>query len=100
MRRKSWIHRKPGQGSSSHGTTWSRTGRPVRSAITPAANHVRVGTGLGEGPRGNLARQTAFVPRPGRLGGLAVKDMLYWSLAVPATVVVALILLRLMKVPI
>lgn len=28
-----------------------------------------------------------------------MKDMLYWSLAVPATVVVALILLRLMRVP-
>jgi hypothetical protein len=29
-----------------------------------------------------------------------VKDMLYWSLAVPATVVVALILLRIMRVPV
>ncbi len=29
-----------------------------------------------------------------------MKDMLYWSLAVPATVVVALILLRLMRAPI
>lgn len=56
--------------------------------------------GPGEGPRGNLARQTALVLRPGCFGGLAVKDMLYWSLAVPATVVVALILLRLMRAPI
>jgi hypothetical protein len=29
-----------------------------------------------------------------------VKDMLYWSLAVPATVVVALILLRIMRLPV
>ena len=29
-----------------------------------------------------------------------MKDMLYWSLAVPATVVIALILLKLMRVPV
>ena len=29
-----------------------------------------------------------------------MKDMLYWSLAVPATVVVALILLRIMRLPV
>lgn len=32
------------------------------------------------------------------LGGLAVKDVLYWSFAVPATAIAALILLRLMDV--
>lgn len=64
--------------------------------ITPASSS---NAPRGGAARGNLARQTALVPRPGCFGGLAVKDLLYWSFAVPATAIVALILLRLMHAP-
>lgn len=45
---------------------------------------------------GTVTSSTTLTLRLG-LGGLAMKDVLYWSFAVPATAIAALILMRLMN---
>lgn len=47
---------------------------------------------------GNHARQTALPPWLG-IGGLVMKAVMYWTFAVPATAIAALILMRLMNLP-